>query len=121
MRSTKDTHRRAKSLRQTMSPPEVLLWTRLRLLRGEGPTFRCQHPIGPYVADFYCSAAKLVVEVDGAHHTEDGQIAHDAARSAYLERLGYRVERCPARDVMRDADGAAQGIVQAAIYWIEQQ
>jgi very-short-patch-repair endonuclease len=120
MRSAKDTHQRAKVFRKAMSPPEVLLWTRLRLLRGEGPTFRRQHPIGPYIADFYCSAARLVVEVDGAHHTEDGQIAHDAARSAYLERLGYRVVRCPAREVMRDADEAAQGIVQAALYWIKQ-
>jgi len=120
MRSAKDTHQRAKALRQAMSPPEVLLWTRLRLLRGEGPTFRRQHPIGPYVADFYCAAARLVVEIDGAHHAEDGQIAKDEARAAYLQRSGYRLVRCPARDVMRDADEAAQGIVQAALYWIGQ-
>jgi len=49
-----------------MSPPEVLLWTRLRMLRGDGPTFRRQHPISPYIADFYCAAAKLVIEVDRA-------------------------------------------------------
>jgi very-short-patch-repair endonuclease len=103
-----------------MSPPEVLLWTRLRLLRGEGLTFRRQHPIGPYVADFYCAAARLVVEVDGAHHTEDGQIARDGVRTAYLERLGYRLVRCPAGDVMRNADDAAQGVVQAATYFIGQ-
>jgi len=121
MRSAQDTHQRAKGFRKAMSPPEVLLRTRLRLLHGEGPTFRRQHPIGPYIADFYCSAARLVVEVDGAHHTEDDQIAHDAARSAYLERLGYRVVRCPARDVMADADEVAQGIVQAALYWIKQR
>src|SRR5277367_6672732 len=116
MRSARDTHQRAKSLRQSMSPPEVLLWTRLRLLRGEGPTFRRQHPIGPYIADFCCSAARLVVEVDGAYHTEDGQIAKDEARTVYLERLGYRVVRCAARDVMQDADEVAQGIVQSALF-----
>jgi len=102
-----------------MSPPEVLLWTRLRLLRGEGPTFRRQHPIGPYIADFYCAAAKLVVEVDGAHHSEDGQIERDAARTAYLARLGFHVVRVPAGDVLGNVDDAAQGIVQAAVYWIE--
>jgi very-short-patch-repair endonuclease len=121
MRSAKDAHQRAKGFRKAMSPPEVRLWTRLRQLRGGGPTFRRQHPIGPYIADFYCAAAKLVVEVDGAHHTEDAQIAHDAERSAYLESLGYRVVRCPGRDVMANADEAAQGIVQAAIYWIKQR
>src|SRR5580698_6033535 len=104
MRSAKDTPQRAKAFRQAMSPPEVLLWTRLRLLRGEGPSFRRQHPIGPYIADFYCAGARLVVEVDGAHHTEDGQIARDAARSAYLARMGYRIVRVPAGDVMRNAD-----------------
>ena len=98
-----------------MSPPEVLLWTRLRILRGEGPTFRRQHPIGPYVADFYCAAAKLVIEVDGAEHTEPAQMAHDERRDAYLRAHGYQVLRCPAGDVMRDADDVAQGIVEAAL------
>jgi very-short-patch-repair endonuclease len=98
-----------------MSPPEVLLWSRLKLLRGEGPKFRRQHPIGPYVADFFCAAAKLVIEIDGAHHTEDVQIARDAARSVYLARMGYWVLRVPAGDVLRDVDDVAQGIVQAAL------
>ena len=65
MKSFSHTHKRAKDLRRSMSPPEVLLWTRLRVLRGDGPTFRRRHPIGPYIADFYCAAAKLVIEVDG--------------------------------------------------------
>jgi len=103
-----------------MSPPEVLLWSRLRLLRGEGLKFRRQHPIGPFVADFYCAAAKLVVEIDGAYHSEDAQIEHDRRRDAYLGELGYRVVRCPAGDVMRDVDEVAQGLVQAALYWIGQ-
>jgi len=98
-----------------MSPPEVLLWTRLRILRGDGPTFRRQHPIGPYIADFHCAAAKQVIEIDGAEHTELGQMAHDARRDAYLKALGYRLLRCPAGDVMRDADDVAQGIVEAAL------
>jgi very-short-patch-repair endonuclease len=115
MRSSSHAHRRARSLRQSMSPREALLWTRLRLLRGEGPSFRRQHPIGPYVADFYCSAAKLVVEVDGAEHTELRQIAYDERRDAYMRRLGYRVLRAPAGDIFRRVDDVAQGIVEAAL------
>jgi very-short-patch-repair endonuclease len=98
-----------------MSPPEVLLWTRLRLLRGEGPVFRRQHPIGPYVADFYCSAARLVIEVDGGEHTELAQIAHDERRDAYMRQFGHRVLRIPAGDILRRVDDVAQGIVEAAL------
>jgi very-short-patch-repair endonuclease len=102
-------------MRADMSPPEVLLWTRLKLLRGELPRFRRQHPIGPYVADFCCAAAKLVIEIDGAAHTDDGQIAHDQRRDAYLQEMGYSVLRIPAGDVLCDVDDVVQGIVQAAL------
>jgi very-short-patch-repair endonuclease len=98
-----------------MSPPEALLWSRLRTLRGAGPTFRRQHLIGPYIADFYCSAAKLLIEIDGADHTKDGEIERDLRRDEYMARLGYRVVRIPARDVLRDVDDAVQGIVEAAL------
>ena len=114
MRSSSHTHRRAKELRADMSPPEVLLWSRLRLTRGEVPRFRRQHPIGPYVADFCCASAKLVIEVDGFHHTDAARIARDEKRDAYLQTLGYRVLRIPAGDVLRDVDDVVQGIVLAA-------
>jgi very-short-patch-repair endonuclease len=98
-----------------MSPPEVLLWTRLKLLRGELPRFRRQHPIGPYIADFCCASAKLVIEIDGAAHTDDRQIAHDQRRDAYLRQLGYSVLRIPAGEVLRGVDDVVQGIVQAVV------
>src|SRR5689334_16373959 len=58
---------KARELRRHMSLPETLLW---RLLRRapNGVAFRRQHPIGPYVLDFYCPSAKLAIEVDGAAH-----------------------------------------------------
>ena len=115
MRSSSHTHRRAKELRRTLSPPEALLWTRLRSLRGQGPTFRRRHPIGPYIADFYCSAAKLVIEVDGAGHTEDREIERDRRRDEYMARLGYRVVRIPAVDVLRNVEDVAQGLVEVAL------
>ena len=100
-----------------MSPPEVLLWTRACASR-EGPTFRRQHAIGRYVADFYCSAARLVIEIDGAVHTEDRQIAHDERRDAYMRELGYEVLRVSAGEIMRNADEAADGVVLAALAFI---
>jgi very-short-patch-repair endonuclease len=115
VRSPKQSHQRAKSLRKEMSPPEALLWSRLRHLRGEGPTFRRQHPVGPFIADFCCSAARLVIEVDGAHHTEDAQMARDEARALFLQSRGYRVVRVPAGGVMRNVDEVAQGIVETAL------
>jgi hypothetical protein len=57
----------ARKLRRQLSLPEMLLWRLLRVNRPE-LRFRKQHPIGPYVADFYCPAAKIVIEVDGATH-----------------------------------------------------
>jgi len=113
MRSSSQTHGRARRLRRALSPPEVLIWVRLRS-RDQGLSFRRQHPVGPYVADFYCAAAKLVVEIDGASHSEAAQEAHDARRDAYMLGLGLTVLRVPAAEVMADPDGAAQGMWDVA-------
>ncbi|PAX07674.1 endonuclease domain-containing protein [Sphingomonas lenta] len=102
---------RARKLRREMSYPEVLLWQRLR---GSplGIRFRRQHPIGlDYTADFYCPAAKLVVEVDGEAHSAAGAPTRDAVREAYMRSRRLTVVRVPARDILRDADGTADAIV----------
>ncbi|HEY5818673.1 MAG TPA: DUF559 domain-containing protein [Mesorhizobium sp.] len=65
-----------------MSLPEVMLWDCLRAGRLEGLRFRRQHPIGPYVLDFFCAKGRLAVEVDGRHHDHPGEIAHDERRDA---------------------------------------
>ena len=70
-----------------------------------------QHPIGPYVADFYCPAAKLVIEVDGLVHDFAGPADHDERRNAYMRELGLEVVRIPASDVFRDASGVANSLV----------
>jgi very-short-patch-repair endonuclease len=98
-----------------LSPPEVLLWIRLKVRDPERPTFRRQHPISPYIADFYCSAARLVIEIDGTHHFEDGQTIRDEVRDRQLRRLGYRILRIPAAEVMADADEVADRVVQTAL------
>jgi very-short-patch-repair endonuclease len=97
-----------------MSYPEVLLWQRLR---GSpmGIKFRRQHPVGPdYAVDFYCAAARLAIEVDGEIHATPGAPEHDARRDAYLHSHGVNVVRVPARDILRDANGAADAIVALA-------
>jgi hypothetical protein len=79
-----------------------------------------KHPISPYIADFYCSAARLVVEIDGAGHGEDAQILHDQARDRYMEGRGYRVLRISAADVMANADEVAEGVVHTALELIRE-
>jgi very-short-patch-repair endonuclease len=96
-----------------MSLPEVLLWQRLKGA-PEGVSFRKQHPIGRYRADFYCAAAKLVIEVDGIAHDMGDRPARDATRTRMLTERGYKVVRVPATDVLRDPDGAAAAIVAMA-------
>ncbi|RZJ40317.1 MAG: DUF559 domain-containing protein [Brevundimonas sp.] len=97
---------RARRLRRRLTPPEARLW---RCLKGDklgGLGFRKQHPIGPYILDFYCAAAKLAVEVDGASHNSAEQMAHDARRTGWLGRTkGIRVIRISALAVRDELDG----------------
>jgi len=96
-----------------MSLPEVLLWQRLRGT-PQGLRFRKQHPIGAYRADFYCAAAKLVIEVDGIAHDMGDRPARDEARIRYLQERGYEVLRIPAADVLKDPDAVASSIIAHA-------
>ena len=96
-----------------MSLPEVLLWQRLKG-GPQGVSFRKQHPIGPYRVDFYCAAAKMVVEIDGVAHDMGDRPERDAVRTRALMEKGYRVLRIPAVDVLRDPDGVAASIVGSA-------
>jgi len=84
---------RARELRRVSTDAERILWSRLRNGRLMEAKFRRQHPIGPYVADFFCLEAKLVVELDGGGHDEDDQRRLDQARTQYLESCGYKVLR----------------------------
>ncbi len=94
-----------------MSPPEVRLWNRLRG-SPSGLRFRRQHAIGPYVADFYCPAAKLVIEVDGGVHDFAAVAERDERRNAYMRELGLELIRVPAADVFADADRVAEGLIR---------
>jgi very-short-patch-repair endonuclease len=85
-----------------MSLPEVVLWNNLRKGRLEPLRFRRQHPVGPYILDFYCSSAKLAVEVDSDHHGHPDQNRHDRVRDAWLRERGVRVLRVSAPSVLDD-------------------
>jgi len=74
-----------------MTEAESLLWERLRGRRLGGYKFRRQHPLGPFIADFYCAESHLVVEIDGDIH--DRQVEQDQARTNQFELYGYRVIR----------------------------
>jgi very-short-patch-repair endonuclease len=115
MRAPSRTHARAKTLRSKLSLPEVLLWIRLRRRTPGKPNFRRQHPVGPYVRDFYCSEAKLCVEIDGQSHGMGDRPQRDAERDAYLKSIGIRVVRYAAIDVLREVDEIAYSIVQTAL------
>jgi very-short-patch-repair endonuclease len=80
-------------LRKTMSKAEAVLWTQLRGRGINGQRFRRQHPIGPFIADFACVKARLVIEVDGDSHTSDEAQAYDTRRTLYLAKQGWRERR----------------------------
>ena len=100
----------AKRLRRSMTHAEVLLWQQLRHDSVDGLRFRRQHPIGPYVADFACVPIKLVIELDGATHGSDSQVAHDRRRSAYMARQGWKKIRFSNFDMYDDLPGVMEAI-----------
>jgi very-short-patch-repair endonuclease len=79
--------------------------------RPQGLKFRHQHPVGPFVADFYCAARKLIVEVDGAAHDMGDNPRRDERRDEWLRERGYRIVRVAGAEVMRDVEAVLVHIV----------
>lgn len=104
---------RARGLRIAMSAPEITLWQVLRR-RPAGLKFRRQHPSGPYVADFYCHEARLVIEVDSEAHGSGDRPVRDASRDAWFERRGVTTLRIVATDIRKNIEGVARHIVETA-------
>jgi very-short-patch-repair endonuclease len=101
-------------MRKQMTEPEVMLWTRLRGRSPDKPTFRRQHPFGSIILDFYCPAARLAVEVDGATHWHDAAQAKDEARDRWLKSQGITVLRIPASDIYHDLSATADAVLLQA-------
>ena len=102
---------RAKERRGSPTPAEHKLWQRLRANRLQGFHFRRQQVIEPYIVDFYCHKAQLVIEVDGGIHLE--QEDYDRQREVDLQGRGLRVIRFTNREVMNDLDTVLAEIVRA--------
>jgi very-short-patch-repair endonuclease len=109
METTEHTRNLAKRLRRRMNTPEVRLWIRVRRNQLDGIHIRRQHPLGPYVLDFFCARAKLAIEVDGGAHDDDRR-ERDNARDAWLAMRGIRTLRLPASLVMEDMEAALAAI-----------
>ena len=91
----------ARQHRKAPTKSEALMWNALRDRRFRGLKFRRQHVLHPFIVDFYASALKLVIEIDGGYHA--ARLAEDAARDAALMRLhGARILRVEAHHVERN-------------------
>ena len=100
-------NRNVGALRQNMTDAEQSMWRQLRGRRLAGFKFKRQWSLGPYVVDFCCIERRLVVEIDGGQHSVGG----DAARTAHLNSMGYRVVRFWNNDVLRNMDGVLISLV----------
>src|SRR5262245_21997940 len=98
----------AKELRANATEPEKLLWAALRGRKMAGLKFRRQHPIEPYIVDFYCAAARLVIELDGISH--DDKLEYDRVRTEYLGSFGLMTVRISNEDVLQNLYGALEFI-----------
>jgi very-short-patch-repair endonuclease len=105
---------RSRDFRHPLTPAEAKVWQAVRS-RQIGFKFRRQHPIGRFVADFYCAEAKLVIEIDGDVHADPGQAEYDEGRTGWLEERGYQVLRFQARVVDNDLDAVLQAIREARV------
>lgn len=104
--------KRARKLRRAMTLPEGLLWRELRARPG-GFKFRRQHPSGAFVLDFYCSDARIAIEIDGTAHDMGDNPARDAASDAWFLGEGIATLRIPASLVLGNLAGALDQILAA--------
>ncbi len=102
---------RARVLRNNATAAERRLWYRLRQLKVSGQKFRRQVPIDHFIVDFACLSHRLIVEVDGATHSAEAEIASDVHRQRYLESQGFMVLRFNNLDVATNVDGVMDSIV----------
>jgi very-short-patch-repair endonuclease len=100
----------AQRLRRDMTQEERHLW--YDFLKPLSLPVKRQKVIGPYIVDFYCASAKLVIELDGSQHYEDAHQARDRTRDDYLQGLGLAVLRFSNLDVNQNFEGVCQEILK---------
>lgn len=104
-----DNTQKARLLRKNQTDVEKILWQRLRNRGVQGFKFRRQVPVGPYVVDFLCEAARLVVEVDGGQHSENKE--YDQYRDDFLRANGYEVMRFWNNEVTGNLEGVLEALL----------
>jgi len=102
--------KRCRTLRRDSTDAEGLVWFLLRNRRLGGFKFRRQHPVGPYILDFYCQETKLAIELDGGQHNSPEEMIYDQERTCYLSALGIRVLRFWNNEVLNNPEGVLQVI-----------
>nr|WP_305906569.1 endonuclease domain-containing protein [Methylomarinum sp. Ch1-1]MDP4519258.1 endonuclease domain-containing protein [Methylomarinum sp. Ch1-1] len=100
----------SRALRSNLTDAEQKLWQGLRRKQINGWQFYRQKPIGPYIVDFYCAAARLVVELDGSQHFEAQHREADQNRDEYLRSLGLTVLRFDNRQVLAETEAVLEVI-----------
>ncbi len=103
--------KRASDLRRNQTPAEIKLWGALRKRSLGGHRIVRQVLIGSYIVDFLCREKAFIIEVDGATHSSDEELAHDARRTRYLEALGFYVHRIDNMYVYKHLNDALDGIL----------
>ncbi len=110
MKVDRTTLQHARKLRQALTNAETILWSRLQKRKLAGWKFRRQHPVGPYITDFACREAMLIIEIDGETHSSTDERRHDARRTAFLETHGWSVVRFWNAEIYENLDGVLRGI-----------
>ncbi|AEE54032.1 endonuclease domain-containing protein [Haliscomenobacter hydrossis] len=102
----------AKQNRVNSTPAESALWEELRNKKLKGYKFRRQHPVGIFILDFYCHAAKLAIEIDGEYHLEQEQQLYDRARTELLYQAGIKELRFTNQDILTNLPSVLGTIIQ---------
>jgi len=102
---------RSRVLRDNATPPERVLWSRLRRKQLGGFRFRRQHPLGPYIADIYCDQSNLVIEIDGSTHQGEQRL-HDNRRDAWMAERGLVVLRFTTSEITKELDAVLRTILR---------
>lgn len=106
---------KARLLRKNQTDAERILWQRLRNRGLHGYKFRRQAPVGPYVADFLCESAQLIIEVDGGQHMDNKE--YDHYRDDFLRANGYEVKRFWNNEVIGNLDGVLEALTLTLSLW----
>ena len=100
----------ARKLRRNCTDAERKLWRHIRRRQLNGLKFRRQQPLGDYIVDFVCFEARLIIELDGGHHSEEKNKSKDMEREKNIQEMGYRVLRFWNNEVMNNISGVLEAI-----------